>query len=255
MSSPVTVRSRRTSKPVARQSPQDYESLPGMGRDDSMDGGATPETGRLSCLYRDLRITMSRAEPSQSAAASDPSEWLDRHCDALFRYALLRTRDAELAEEMVQECLLAALKARSAFAGKSSERTWLIGILKRKLIDHARRKERERSQGDNASQQTGEFIEAMVFDRRGFWKEAPARWGGDPRRQAQAREFRAVFDRCIETLPSPLAEAFLLREVDQLESKEICEVLDLSPTNLWTRLHRARLALRACLEKNWFGDR
>lgn len=198
---------------------------------------------------------MSGTQQTQTTTASDPEQWVDHHGDALYRYALARVRDPEQAEETVQECLLAALAARESFAGRSSERTWLIGILKRKLIDHLRRTKRERPLGESDELQSTDSVEAAVFDEKGLWKVSPAKWGGDPGRHLDRREFWDVFQRCLKGLPSALAEAFLLREVDQVESQEICEVLGLSPTNLWTRLHRSRLALRACLENHWFGGR
>jgi RNA polymerase sigma-70 factor (TIGR02943 family) len=185
-------------------------------------------------------------------AASDPATWLDRHGDALFRYALLRVREPDLAEEMVQECLLAALGARARFSGQSSERTWLVGILKRKIIDHARRVARERPA---EAVDPAESIEQAVFDDRGFWKKSPVPWGGDPHKLAEDREFWDVLRRCLANLSPRLAEAFLLRELDRMSSDEVCQVLDVSPTNLWARLHRARLGLRRCLEENWFARR
>jgi RNA polymerase sigma-70 factor (ECF subfamily) len=165
---------------------------------------------------------------------------------------MLRLRDQDRAAEAVQECFLAALNARERFAARSSERTWLIGILKRKVIDHLRRATRDRPVEDPPA---GEGTEEVFFTSGGKWKAASHRWGGDPRGHAENREFWETFQRCLKDLPSALAEAFLLRELDQVGSEEVCQVLDLSPTNLWTRLHRARLSLRRCLEVHWFGRR
>jgi RNA polymerase sigma-70 factor (ECF subfamily) len=185
------------------------------------------------------------------AATSDPSVWVDRHGDALFRYAVLRTRDQDLAEDMVQECLVAALDARERFSAQSSERTWLVGILKRKIIDHFRRVTRERAteQKVDPAEGPGESL----FDQRGHWKSTPPRWGGDPGTLMENREFWDVMRRCLAGLPSGLADTFLLRELDQVSSEEVCKVLKVSPTNLWARLHRARTRLRHCLERNWFS--
>lgn len=196
---------------------------------------------------------MPSAKRADSRAASDPADWVDRHGDALFRYAVLRLNDPNVAEEMVQECFVAALGARERFAGQSSERTWLIGILKRKLVDHIRRITRESSSQEADSLHSSEPAEEQFFDKTGHWKSTPARWGGDPRGQMEKREFWEVFRKCLGALPSSLAATFLLREVDQADSPEVCEAMGLSPTNLWTRLHRTRLALRECLERHWFG--
>ncbi|MCP4250022.1 MAG: sigma-70 family RNA polymerase sigma factor [bacterium] len=193
---------------------------------------------------------MTTAKQARSDGASDPIEWVDRHGDALYRYALLRLRDAGAAEDLVQECFAAALAGREQFAGRASERTWLIGILKRKVIDRVRRQARERRTDEGESAGAGE---EAFFTTGGKWKVNPARWGGDPAGHLVDREFWGVFRGCLGDLPAPLAETFLLRELDQIGSEEVCEVLGLSATNLWTRLHRARLALRACLEAHGFG--
>ncbi len=195
---------------------------------------------------------MSGTPDAHANPAVDPATWLDDHGDALFRYALLRLRDREKAEDAVQECLLAALAARERFEGQSSERTWLIGILKRKIVDAIRRSSRESPVEDpEAAQSAGEGF----FDNRGFWRALPARWKGDPGQSIEDREFWDIFRRCIEKLPVRLADAFLLREMDQMKSDEVCQVLSITPTNLWAQLHRARLGLRRCLETHWFAGR
>lgn len=196
---------------------------------------------------------MSDAQPQLEAGACDPAEWVDRHGDALYRYALLRTRDSEQAEDAVQECLVSALGSHRSFAGRSSERTWLIGILRRKLIDRVRKKMREQSIRGTDSLLATEQVENATFDKAGKWKVSPGGWSGEPHTNMDRREFWEAFHACLKALPTALAGVFMLRELDQLESEEICEVLGLTPTNLWTRLHRARLGLRSCLEKGWFG--
>ena len=180
----------------------------------------------------------------------DPNAWLTEHGDVLFRYALSRTRDRAAAEDAVQETLLAALSAYQTFRGGSSERTWLIGILRHKIIDHVRKATREPKSTDphsGADPATDEFTE------KGKWRAGPQSWGGNPREAFEKQEFWDVFEKCLGRLPSRTATAYTLRELDDLPSEEICEILDASATNLWTLLHRARLWLRKCLEMNWFG--
>jgi len=184
-------------------------------------------------------------EPSEL----DPLNWLDRHGDALFRYAVGRLGDAAAAEDVVQETLLAAFEARESFTGGSSERTWLTAILKHKVVDRIRRVVRDRARGLGDSQLDQELSE---FDEAGFWHKGPRRWRRDPIERMEQREFRDALRKCLSGLPSPMLGAFCMRELDRLDSEEICKLLDISPTNLWTLLHRARTRLRHCLEKNWF---
>ena len=192
---------------------------------------------------------MSNQTEPRIAAAVDPAEWVDRYGDVLYRFARSRLSDAGLAEDLVQETFLAALEAREQFAGRSSEQTWLIGILRRKIADHFRRVSR---QGTTISVDA----EATVwnpFDSKGVWTASPRTWpGDDPTRSTELEEFWAVFEDCVSKLPRSHADVFCLREQSELETEQICEVLGTSPTNVWTQLYRARLALRRCLEENWF---
>ncbi len=166
----------------------------------------------------------------------------------LFRYAIARVRKREVAEDLVQETMLAALRSAPSFKGQSSERTWLVGILKHKLLDHLRRAPREQ-----ASEDLGERLEESFFDDRGRWKVHPARWTVDPHEALRQDDFRLVLERCLEEAPERLARVFVLRELDELESDELCKIMGVSSTNLWVMLHRARLKLRRCLELSWFG--
>ncbi len=180
---------------------------------------------------------------------SDPRTWVDLHGDFLFRFALLRLHNPESAEEAVQETFLAALKSRDRFEGRSSERTWLAGILKNKTIDLIRRSSREKS----LSYQDVDGSPDDFFSDQGKWKTVPASWPESPD-LFDRTEFWEVFRKCMAALPRKMAQVFSLREMDDLPTEKICKALDLTPTNLWVILHRARLRLRACLESNWFTD-
>ena len=187
--------------------------------------------------------------------SADPSTWVDRHGDYLFRYAMFRLRDASVAEDGVQEALLAALQAHSTFAGRGSERTWLVGILKHKITDHFRRLSREAP----ANQLEGDAFEHdELFRESGEWvdhwkvEHAPIEWHTNPAELLEQGEFWEVFNRCVSPLPARTASAFTLREIDGLGSEEICEILGVTVNNLWVMLHRARIHLRNCIELNWF---
>ncbi len=180
----------------------------------------------------------------------DPSDWVDRYGDYLFRFALLRLRDRSVAEDLVQETFLAALKDRGSFSGKSSESTWLVGILKHKIADHFRRQSREGSfRDDDPSDPAGEG----VFDASGHWVAGPADWGGNPADLLRQKEFLDQLAECLSDLSPNHANAFTLREIEGLATGEICKVLNVTETNLWVILHRARMLLRRCLETRWFA--
>jgi len=185
---------------------------------------------------------------------SDPQTWVDQHGNYLFRCAQLRVRDPKLAEDIVQETFLAALQARERFAGQSSERSWLVGILKHKVIDHFRKATREQPD-QNADLMADEFEE--LFDESGHWKietTGPKEWS-DPSGALDRKEFWEVLTRCLSELPPRMATAFSLREIDELATEEICAALNITAANLWVMLHRARTHLRRCLEVNYMGLR
>jgi RNA polymerase sigma-70 factor (TIGR02943 family) len=184
---------------------------------------------------------ISTQDPSAAAA------WLGDHGDTLYRYALRRVRDPDVAEDLVQDTLLAALAARNSFAGGSSERTWLIGILKHKLVDHLRKSIRRQPSGELESEDRLD-----PFDKNGHWKVRVRRWQCDPRETAENAEFQKVLASCLSKLPPRTAQVFWLHEAESMSSKDLCKELELSPTNLWTMLHRARVGLQRCLSANWF---
>jgi RNA polymerase sigma-70 factor (TIGR02943 family) len=184
----------------------------------------------------------------------NPAEWLENYGDLLYRMALMRVGRPDLAEDLVQETLLAAWQARASFAGKSSESTWLVAILKRKIIDHFRKIWRQVDLPDviETDDLTEDFM--ATGERSGHWKteRAPADWGRSPEALLQNRQLREVLTQCVEQLPESLSAIFVVREIEGLTTEEICQEFSLSPSNLWVILHRARTRLRRCLEKNWF---
>lgn len=182
-------------------------------------------------------------------ALSDPDNWVAAHGDYLYRYAMMRVRDPAVAEDLVQETFLAALKGRGNFSGKSSEKTWLVGILKHKLIDQVYRS-RSGVQVENIELTAD--LSAERFDESGHWRASLAEWS-DPDRALEKDEFWRVFEACVERLPPQMARLFLLKEMDGLSGEELCKALDISTTNnAWVMLSRARMRLRDCLEANWF---
>jgi RNA polymerase sigma-70 factor, ECF subfamily len=164
----------------------------------------------------------------------------------LLRYASLQLRDRHAAEDAVQEALLAALAGEAAFAGRSNLRTWLTGILKHKIVDAIRRAGRE-----TALAPEEEEFEAL-FDGRGHWVEMPAAWP-DPDASLEQKQFFSALEECLARLPAKTAQAFMMREHLGFDTGDICKELGVTPTHCWVLLYRARMALRQCLEQNWFS--
>ena len=183
----------------------------------------------------------------------DAEKWVERHGDALFRHAMLRVRDPQVAEDLLQETFLAALKAQSGFRGESQERTWLIGILRHKILDHLRRSGRTVSLESAEMEEEGGRVESGIFNKSGVWRESPRRWKGRVEELTDSEEFRQVLDTCLSALPHDAYEACMLQEVQRLDRESICRTLAVSRTALSSRLYRARMLLRECLERKWFA--
>lgn len=196
------------------------------------------------------------AAPPAAPGLSDPERWVDEHGDYLFKYALSRLRDTAGAEDMVQETFLAALKGGKHFQGRSAEKSWLVGILKNKIFDHYRKAGRETSFTDldfYAAEESDRFVADGLGKGGWIHKLGPVEWSANPGEGLDNEVFWKTFRDCSGKLPKNVATVFNLREVDGVESREICEMLQISESNLWVMLHRARMALRRCLETNWFG--
>lgn len=179
-----------------------------------------------------------------------PEGWVQAHADALYRFAMDRVGRHDVAEDLVQETLLAGFESRGRFRGQSQQRTWLIGILRHKVLDYFRRCSTMREQTIGGDQAPGDPLEAL-FDDRGRWRQPPAAWL--PEQAAENREFWAVFERCLGRLSLRARSVFVLRVLDDRDAMEVCKELGISPTNFWVAMHRARAALRACLERTWFS--
>ena len=175
----------------------------------------------------------------------------------MLRFATLQLRDADLAEDAVQEALLGALRNQRSFAGRSALRTWVFGILKHKIADVLRQRARVTPMSefvDADEDDDGELLDRL-FDGAGHWHPvaAPKPWR-DPDASLEDARFWRVFEACLEHLPERQARVFMMREFVGLDTEGICKAAGLSVTNLHVILHRARLRLRACLEEHWFGE-
>ena len=168
---------------------------------------------------------------------------------------MMRLRDTTKAEDAVQETFLAALKGGKSFAGRSTVKGWLVGILKNKISDYYRNASRETSFTDTAfyaDEESDRFVANGLFKDSWIHELGPHEWSS-PGASLDNEVFWQTFHGCSSKLPEKLAAAFIMREVDGMECREICSTLNISESNLWVMLHRARMALRRCMEVNWFG--
>ncbi len=184
-----------------------------------------------------------------AVARLDVERWVDEHADAMYRYALLRLGDGVRAEDAVQEAFLSAVASVGTFDGRSSVRTWLIGILRHKVVDAIRREGRERRAREAAAWGDDGLFEG------GQWSERQSAWAWPERGTPEWAELSATLEEGILRLPSPMREAFCLRALDGASAEQVGAALDLSRSNVWTLVHRAKLRLRAWLDERWFGNR
>jgi RNA polymerase sigma-70 factor, ECF subfamily len=195
-----------------------------------------------------------KVQTAENVKVFDPTVWVDLYGDYLFAFAFSRVRCARAAEDLVQETLLAALASYDSFAEEASEKTWLTGILKHKIIDHFRRNCR---QFDLTAEESDMTSYDYLFAEE-TWKDhwtaetMPVEWKMTPEDALETDEFSAVLKHCLGELPERIASAFTLHEMDDLDAPQICEILQVSRDNFRVMLHRARTHLRRCLEYDWF---
>jgi len=181
----------------------------------------------------------------------NPHHWVTAHADYLFGFAITRINDEELAKDLVQETFLAALEKVAKFEGKSSERTWLTAILKNKIIDVYRKK----SSGlrgkmvKEAEAQQNDFFDADT----GHWtrESGPKEFGIEDRDRLVSKEFEQIMQKCLQKLPALWMSVFTMKHIDEEATEFICTELKVTAANFWVIIHRAKLNLRACLQRNW----
>jgi len=188
---------------------------------------------------------------SANLMANNVNDWLNDHGDYLYRFALARLRDQHQAEDAVQETLLAAIKSNS-FDGNSSARTWLTGILKHKIIDLQRKQIREQPISDLVDLDASDTSMDDFFDQKGHWLEKPQTLDM-PENALEQKQFLGILSGCMDKLPAKLSAIFMMRDVHEIENENICKELEITATNAWVMLYRARMGLRKCLEMNWIA--
>ncbi|SHL69130.1 RNA polymerase sigma-70 factor, ECF subfamily [Chitinophaga jiangningensis] len=175
-----------------------------------------------------------------------PKNWVKRYADDFFRFAMTRVSDKILAQDLVQDTFLSALQSAAQFKGQSSERNWLMAILKNKIIDHYRRQGKV---GTLVSLDDGDSF----FDEKGHWRKdaAPQQWPDSWQAPGEQTEFLRVLQECIHKLNGMGQAVVNLKYLQEKNSKEICKELSITASNYWVLMHRAKLHLRSCLDKNW----
>ncbi|MBI4389724.1 MAG: sigma-70 family RNA polymerase sigma factor [Nitrospinae bacterium] len=180
----------------------------------------------------------------------DLERCVDQYGDMMYRFALVRVKDPAAAEDVVQSAFMAALQSRDAFEGRSTEKSWLFGILKHKIMDHFR--DLKKRQSFDLPPEDGRDPLDNAFDQTGHWKNPPRQWEANPESLAENKQLAQVMAKCMDGLSDRFRRIFVLKEIDGMESEDICKEFDIQPTNLWVILHRARNQLKKCIEINWF---
>lgn len=189
-----------------------------------------------------------------SSTTPDTGSWVKLHGDYLFSYCMRRLNNRETAEDLVQETFLSAIRSKESFKGGSSERTWLTAILKNKIIDHYRKKDVLKDTDSYLTGTEEEFSSNFFEKDNGHWLKtaAPKSWEQGADFGLNQAEFDRILHMCVEKMPSKLVPVFIARFFDEEDSETICKVHGITPSNYWVIIHRAKVLIRACLEKNWF---
>ncbi|MGJ8666850.1 MAG: sigma-70 family RNA polymerase sigma factor [Patiriisocius sp.] len=176
----------------------------------------------------------------------DATKWVDRYSDYLYNYTIVRVNDHEVAQDLISETFFAGLKSAANFKGEASERTWLISILKRKIIDHYRKKNSKKGKAEirmqyNDTDSEGDWLEERVIDP--FDKTAED--------DMENTELGMAIHECLDGINEKQAAIFKLKTIENFDTEAICNEYNITPSNLWVIIHRARTAMAKCLEKNW----
>ena len=186
--------------------------------------------------------------------ACNPEIWVDQFSDEFFRFAIYRVKNREVAEDLVQDTFLYGLKALDKFRRDCPEKSWLYNILRNKIIDHFRKKtNQEIKQSSSAIETDEDAFFNRFFKKDGHWQEetSPQNWDISADKILEREEFMKFLMLCLSLLPETWSKVFSLKNIDDYSTKEICKELEITPSNLWTIIHRSKLQLRGCLEKRW----
>ena len=179
----------------------------------------------------------------------NPHLWVKNHGDYLYNFAYYRVNNKEVSEDVVQETFIAALKAQKSFRGESTELTWLLSILKRKVIDYFRKVSSGKER--TVSDYTLPFQDEGMFEGHWLVNRLPKDWSTDADSSLNQEEFQQILEVCLSLLPPKWRSVFVLKFMEELNSDEVCKEAGCTPSNFWVIIHRARLKLRECIENKW----
>jgi RNA polymerase sigma-70 factor (ECF subfamily) len=187
----------------------------------------------------------------------NPTLWVSSYGDYLLSVAMMKVRSREIAEDIVQETFLSAIKSVATFRGDSTEKTWLTRILNNKVIDYYRKKDILKDTDSYLTETEEEFdhhfFESTATSDAHWTKEAaPRDWNLESVAEAEGKEFDKIMQFCIDKMPPKLSTVFMAKFIDEESSEKICKDYDITSSNFWVILHRARILMRACLETHWF---
>ncbi len=178
----------------------------------------------------------------------DPTQWVDKYGDSMYRFAILRVKDEAHADDIVQNTILAALQARDTYEGRSAEKTWLFGILKNKIFEHYRETKKNYKYQIELNDEADPC--ESDFDGKGHWRALPFNWGIDPEKAYGNEQVYQILSGCIDELSPKFRQLYVLREIEGRDSESICEDFDITQNNLWVMLHRTRNLLKKCMESH-----
>lgn len=183
----------------------------------------------------------------------NPEKWVKTYADYLYSLALIKVSNKETAEDLVQETFLSALKAKGSFKNESSEKTWLTAILRNKIIDNYRKKDVLKDVTSYISDTETSFDEHFFNKSDGHWlvDAAPLAWKELADAKVNGKEFNKILQYCIQKMPVKLVPVFVAKFLDDAESEFICKEFNITSSNYWVIIHRAKVLIRSCLEKNW----
>lgn len=185
-----------------------------------------------------------------------PAQWLENYGDFLFSLAVIKVNSRETAEDIVQETFLSAFNARASFRQDSSEKTWLTAILKNKIIDHYRKKDVLKNTDNYIADTSTGFDEHFFNSKDGHWlaEAGPLGWKEQADSRVNRNEFNRIVQYCVQKMPPKLVPVFVAKYLEEVNTDIICKEFNITSSNYWVIIHRAKVLIRSCLEKNWFLD-